>query len=51
MGMLEEDSADPFRDGKKKHIVTESGRPIGHGESNALARDHAATADEKEGGD
>ena len=48
MGMLEQNSANPFRNRKKKHIVAERGRPIGHGEADAFARDHSPTANEKQ---
>ena len=48
MGVLEKNSADPFRDREKKHVVAESRRPIGHGETDAFARDHSAAANEKE---
>src|SRR5438067_12779476 len=51
MGVLEENPADPFGDGEAKHVVTKCGRPIGHGETDAFARDHAAAANEKEGRD
>ena len=47
MSMFKENSADPFRGGKEKHIVTKSGRPIRDGEAHALARDHAAAANEE----
>jgi len=44
--VLEENSAHPFRGGEQKHVVAERGRPIGHGETNAFARDHSAAANE-----
>src|ERR1700731_1463581 len=51
MGMFEKNSADPLRDGKKKHVVSESRGPIGHGETDAFARDHASAANEEKRGD
>src|SRR5438045_2557343 len=51
MGVLEKDSSDPFRDWKKKHVVAERGGPVGHGETDAFARDHSPSTDEKERGD
>src|SRR5204863_1245202 len=51
MGVLEKDSPDPFRDWKKKHVVAERGGPVGHGETDAFARDHSPATDEKERGD
>ena len=51
MDVLEKYSADPFRNGKEKHVVTESRWPIGDGETNSFARDHAAAANKKERGD
>ena len=51
MGVLEKNSADPFRNGKQKHVVAERGRPVGHGEADAFARHHSAAANEQEGGD
>ena len=49
MSVLEENAADPFRRGKKEHVVAEGGRPVWDGESGVLARDHSATADEEQG--
>jgi hypothetical protein len=51
MGVLEKNPADPLRDGEEKHVVAESCRPIGHGETYAFARDHSAAANEKQRGD
>ena len=48
--MLKQDSADPFRDGKQKHVVTECGRPIRHRETDVFAGDHSATANEEQCG-
>ena len=50
MRVLEQYSADPFRDGKQKHVVAERGRPIGHGQTDAFARDHSTATNEKERG-
>ena len=47
MDMLEKYSADPLRNGKKKHVVPERRWPIGNSEPNALAGDHSAAANEK----
>ena len=51
MDVFEENSADPFAEREKKHVVAESRRPIRHGESDVFARDHSAAANEKERGD
>ena len=51
MSVLKENATDPFRSGKKKHVVTESGRPIRNGETDAFARDHAAAANQEKGRD
>jgi hypothetical protein len=51
MGVLKKNSADPFRDGKQEHVVAKRSRPIRHGEADAFARDHAPTANEKQGRD
>ena len=48
MRVLKKDPADPFRNGKQKHVVAERGWPIGHGEANAFTRDHSAAADEEQ---
>ena len=48
MGVFEKNSADPFAEREKKHVVAESGRPIRHGESDAFARYHSAAANEEE---
>jgi len=50
MSVLKENPADPFRGGKEKHVIAESGRPIRNGETNAFARDHAAAANEEKRG-
>src|SRR5438045_1458356 len=50
MGVFEKYSAYPSGNGKKKHVITKRGWPIGYGETNSLARDHAAAADEKKRG-
>jgi hypothetical protein len=50
MRMFKQYSADPFRNWKEKHVITERGRPIGDGETNTLACDHAAAADKKKRG-
>jgi hypothetical protein len=47
MGVLEKYSADPFRKGKEKHVVTESRWPIWDSEANSFARDHSAAANKK----
>jgi hypothetical protein len=46
--MLKENPADPFRNRKQEHVVAERGRPIGHGQADAFARDHSAAANEKQ---
>ena len=51
MRVLEENSADPFRDRKHKHVVAESGRPIGHREPDVFTCYHSAAANEQERGD
>ena len=51
MRVLKKNPADPFRNGKQKHVVAERGWPIGHGEANAFTRDHSAAADEQQRGD
>ena len=51
MGVLEQNSANPFRDRKKKHVVAERGRPIGHGKTDVFARHHSAAADQKQRGE
>src|SRR4051812_5218545 len=48
MSVLKENSADPSRNGKEKHVVAERRRPIGNGEANAFARDHAPAANQEE---
>ena len=48
--MLKKNPADPFRNGKHKHVVAERGWPIGHGEANAFTRDHSAAANEQQRG-
>ena len=48
MRVLKKNPADPFRNGKQKHVVAERGWPIGHGEANAFTRDHSAAADEEQ---
>ena len=48
MRVLKKNTADPFRNGKQEHVVAERGRPIGHGEADAFARDHSAAANEKQ---
>ena len=48
MGVLKKNSADPFRDWKQKHVVAECGRPIGHSETDAFARDHPAATNQEE---
>ena len=50
MGVFEKYSANPSGNGKKKHVVPKSGGPIGNGQTNSLARDHAAAANEKKRG-
>jgi hypothetical protein len=50
MGMLEENSADPFREWEEKHVITKGCRPIRNGQAHAFAGDHpAATNQEKRG--
>src|SRR5206468_885616 len=49
MCVFEKDPANPLRDGKEKHVVTEGGRPIRHRKTNAFARDHSSAADEEQG--
>ncbi len=51
MGVFKKNSADPLRNRKEKHVIAESRRPIGHGQTNAFARYHSTTANEKERGD
>lgn len=48
--MLKKNPADPFRNGKHKHVVAERGWPIGHGEASAFTRDHSAAANEQQRG-
>jgi len=48
MCVLKQNSTDPFRDWKQKHVVAERGRPIGHGEPDVFAGDHSAAANEQE---
>ena len=48
MSVLKKNPADPFRSGKEKHVVPESGRPIRDRETHAFARDHPAAANEQE---
>ena len=48
MDVLGENSADPFGDGKKKHVVAKSVRPIRHGEAGAFAGHIAAAPNENE---
>ena len=48
--MLKKNPADPFGNGKQKHVVAECGWPIGHGEANAFTRDHSAAANEQQRG-
>jgi hypothetical protein len=48
--MLKKNPADPFRNRKHKHVVTERGWPIGHGEASAFTRDHSAAANEQQCG-
>jgi hypothetical protein len=48
--MFVKNSADHFRPGVKKHIVTESGRPIGNGKSYPQASDEAADKKQWKGG-
>src|ERR1051326_7586197 len=50
MRVFEKNSADPCRDREEKHVVTESRRPIRHGEADAFARHHPAAANEQERG-
>src|SRR4029079_9239043 len=51
MDMFEKNSADPFGNGKKKHVVSESCWPIGNSKTNVLTRNHSATANQKKRGD
>src|SRR5207253_10788549 len=51
MSMLKKNSADPFRGGKEKHVIAESGWPIRDGEAHAFTRDHATAANEEKSGD
>src|SRR5205814_8824912 len=51
VSVLKKNSADPFRGGKEKHVVAESGRPIRDGEADAFARDHATAANQKKCGE
>src|SRR6266480_5561228 len=51
MSVLKENPADPFGGGKEKHIVAKSGRPIRDGETDALACDRAAAANEEKRGE
>ena len=46
MRVLEQNSADPFRNGKQKHVVAKRGRPIGHREPDIFAGDHSPAANE-----
>ena len=48
MRVLKQNPADPFGDGEEKHVVTEGGRPIGHGQADAFARDHSTAANEEQ---
>src|SRR3954471_14970538 len=50
VGVLEENSADPFGNREKKHVVAERGRPVRNGETDAFAGDHSTAANEKERG-
>ena len=50
MRVLKKNPADPFRNGKQKHVVAERGWPIGHGEANAFTRDHSPAANEQQRG-
>src|SRR6188768_3171448 len=47
MGVLKENSSNPLRDGKEKHVVAEGGGPIRDGKADAFARDHSAAADQE----
>ena len=51
MSVLKKNPADPFRGGKEKHVIAESGWPIRNGETDTFARDHSAAANQKKGGD
>ena len=51
MSVFKKNPADPFRGGKEKHIVAESGRPIRDGETHAFACDHAAAANQEKRGE
>jgi hypothetical protein len=51
VGVLEENSPNPLRNRKEKHVVAKSGGPIRDSETDALARDHAAAANQEKGGE
>ena len=51
MSVLKKNPADPFRSGKEKHVVSESGRPIRDGETDTFARDHATAANQEQRGE
>ena len=48
MRVLEQNAADPFRDREQKHVVTESGRPIGNSKTDPFARDHSSAANQEQ---
>ena len=48
MRVLEQNSADPFRNRKQKHVVAERGRPIGYGQPDIFAGDHSAAANQQQ---
>ena len=51
MGVLEQNSANPFRNRKQKHVVAKGGRPIGDCEPDIFAGNHSAAANQQERGD
>src|SRR5439155_11694774 len=48
MSVLKKNPADPFRSGKEKQVVPESGRAIRDSETHAFARYHAAAANHEQ---
>jgi len=51
MRVLEQNPADPFRNWKQKHVVSEGGWPIGHGEADVFAGHHSSARNQHERGD
>src|ERR1700758_3945610 len=47
MRVLKQNSADPFRNRKQKHVIAEGGRPIRHSEADVFTRHHSAAANEQ----